>query len=76
MNGDHDHGHDNDEPTVATTIWAQKADVFLERPYPVAGEPVEMLVHVTVINNGNAVTDGTLTVRATGPEQPRKRRPL
>ena len=65
---DHDHGHD-DGPTVATTIWADQTDVFLERPYPVAGQPAEMLVHVTVIRNGGAVTKGSLTVQVIGPEQ-------
>ena len=39
-----DHGHhDSDEPTVATTIWGAHTDVFLERPYPVAGESMEVL---------------------------------
>lgn len=66
---DHGHGHGGDEPTVATTIWAEKADVFLERPYPVASQPIEMLVHVTVISDGSAVTKGSLTVQAIGPEQ-------
>lgn len=66
---EHGHGHDDEEPTIATTIWADQTDVFLERPYPVAGQPIDMLVHVTVIRNGSAVTQGSLTVQAIGPEQ-------
>jgi len=62
------HGHGGDEPTVATTIWADRVDIFLERPYPVAGQPVEMLAHVTVIKNGSAVTTGSVTFEATGPD--------
>ena len=65
----HGHAHGGEEPTVATTIWAEKADIFLERPYPVVGQPIEMLVHVTVISDGSAVTKGSLTVQAIGPEQ-------
>ncbi len=65
---EHDHGH-SDEPTVATTIWADQTDVFLERPYPVVGQPAEILVHVTVISKGSAVTQGSLTVQAIGPDQ-------
>ena len=68
--GDDDgHGHGGDEPTVATTIWADQVDIFLERPYPVAGQAIEMLAHVTVIRNGNPVTTGSVTFEATGPEQ-------
>ncbi|MBC8870416.1 MAG: efflux RND transporter periplasmic adaptor subunit [Planctomycetes bacterium] len=66
---DHGHGHAGDEPTVATTIWAEKADIFLERPYPIAGQPIEMLVHVTVIRDGSAVTEGSLTLHAIGPDR-------
>lgn len=65
----HAHGHGGDEPTVATTLWGSKIDVFLERPYAVAGEPIEVLVHVTVLANGSAVTEGSLTVQAVGPGQ-------
>ena len=60
-----DHGH-SDEPTVATTIWAEYVDVFLERPYPVVGEPFEMLVHVTVIHNGAPISEGSLGVELGG----------
>ena len=57
------HGH-SDEPTVATTLWADRTEIFLERPYAVAGEPMEMLVHVSVIHNGAPVTEGSLAVEA------------
>lgn len=64
-----DHGHGGDEPTVATTLWAKKLDIFLERPYAVAGKAIEPLFHVTVMNSGNPVTEGSLTFTATGPDQ-------
>ncbi|MHB8899139.1 MAG: efflux RND transporter periplasmic adaptor subunit [Thermoguttaceae bacterium] len=63
------HGHGGDEPTVATTLWANKVDIFLERPYPIAGKPIEPLFHVTVMKNGSPVTEGSLTFKATGPDQ-------
>ena len=36
--------------------------MFLERPYPVVGEPIEMNVHVTVIRSGAPITEGSLGV--------------
>lgn len=66
--GDHGHAH-GDEPTVKTTLWANQVDIFLERPYAVAGEAIEPLFHVTVMKNGSAVTQGSLTLKAIGPVQ-------
>ena len=63
----HGHAHGSGEPTVATTIWADQ--VFVERPYPVAGRAIEVLVHLTVISDGSPVTEGSLTLQAVGPEQ-------
>lgn len=66
--GHGDHGHGGDEPTVKTTLWANKVDIFLERPFAVAGKPIEPLFHMTVMKNGSPITEGSLTFRATGPE--------
>jgi len=66
--GHGDHGHGGDEPTVKTTLWANKVDIFLERPYAVAGKAIEPLFHMTVMKNGSPITEGSLTFRATGPE--------
>ena len=63
------HGHGGDEPTVKTTLWAEKIDIFLERPYAVAGKAIEPLFHVTVMKDGSPVTEGSLVFKATGPEQ-------
>ena len=63
------HSHGSEEPTVKTTLWANKLDIFLERPYAVAGMAIEPLFHVTVMKNGSPVTEGSLTFKATGPEQ-------
>ena len=63
------HGHGGDEPTVKTTLWANKIDIFLERPYAVAGKAIEPLFHVTVMKDGSPVTEGSLVFKATGPEQ-------
>jgi len=63
------HAHGGDEPSVKTTLWANQVDIFLERPYAVAGKAIEPLFHVTVIKNGSPVTEGSLTFKATGPEQ-------
>jgi len=63
------HAHGGDEPTVKTTLWAKKVDIFLERPYAVAGKAIEPLFHVTVMNSGSPVTEGSLFFQATGPKQ-------
>ncbi len=63
------HSHGGDEPTVKTTLWANQIDIFLERPYAVAGKPIEPLFHVTVMKNGSPVTEGSLVFKASGPEQ-------
>jgi multidrug efflux pump subunit AcrA (membrane-fusion protein) len=63
------HGHGGDEPTVKTTLWAKQIDIFLERPYAVAGKAIEPLFHVTVMKDGSAVTEGSLVFKASGPEQ-------
>ena len=63
------HGHGGDQPTIKTTLWAEKIDIFLERPYAVAGKAIEPLFHVTVMKDGSPVTEGSLVFKATGPEQ-------
>ena len=64
-----DHGHGGDEPTIKTTLWAKKIDIFLERPYAVVGKAIEPLFHVTVMKDGSPITEGSLVFQATGPEQ-------
>jgi membrane fusion protein, heavy metal efflux system len=61
------HAHGGEGPTVKTTLWAEKIDVFLERPYAVAGKAIEPLFHVTVIKDGSPITKGNLLFKATGP---------
>ena len=39
------HAHGSGEPTVKTTLWAKQVDIFLERPYAVAGKAIEPLFH-------------------------------
>ncbi|MHB1036243.1 MAG: efflux RND transporter periplasmic adaptor subunit [Pirellulales bacterium] len=63
------HAHGGDAPSVKTTIWNKQLDVFLERPYPVAGQAIEPLFHVTVMHDGSPVTEGSLVFTAAGPEQ-------
>jgi multidrug efflux pump subunit AcrA (membrane-fusion protein) len=67
--GHEDHGHGGEAPTVRTTLWAEQVDIFLERPYAIAGEAIEPLFHITVMKNGSAVTEGSLLFQASGPEQ-------
>jgi len=66
---DHGHGHGGEAATIKTTLWAEKIDVFLERPYAVAGEAMEPLFHVTISKSGSPVTEGSLTLVATGPKR-------
>lgn len=63
------HGHGGDQPTIKTTLWAEKIDIFLERPYAVVGKAIEPLFHVTIIKDGSPLTEGNLAFKATGPEQ-------
>jgi membrane fusion protein, heavy metal efflux system len=63
------HGHGGDQATIKTTLWAEKIDIFLERPYAVAGTAIEPLFHVTVMKDGSPVTKGSLVFKATGPER-------
>jgi cobalt-zinc-cadmium efflux system membrane fusion protein len=65
----HGHGHGGEGPTVKTTLWAEKIDIFLERPYAVAGVALEPLFHVTVMKDGSPVTEGRLVFQANGPAQ-------
>lgn len=65
----HAHGHGGDQPTIKTTLWAKKIDIFLERPYAVAGKAIDPLFHVTVIRNGSPITEGSFVFKASGPEQ-------
>ncbi|MHB0958822.1 MAG: efflux RND transporter periplasmic adaptor subunit [Pirellulaceae bacterium] len=63
------HAHGSGEPTVKTTLWAKQVDIFLERPYAVAGKAIEPLFHVTVMKDGSPITEGSLTIHAIGPDQ-------
>jgi membrane fusion protein, heavy metal efflux system len=63
------HGHGGDQPSIKTTLWAEKIDIFLERPYAVAGAAIDPLFHVTIIKDGSPVTEGSFTFKASGPEQ-------
>jgi cobalt-zinc-cadmium efflux system membrane fusion protein len=65
----HGHGHGGDGPTIKTTLWAEKIDIFLERPYAVAGTAIEPLFHVTVMKDGSPVTEGRLVFQVSGPAQ-------
>lgn len=67
---------------IGVTLAAEKLELFMEHPYLVQGKGAKFNVHLTVLDDGMPIRDGTLTVTATGPtgksvtvEQPAPRSP-
>jgi len=65
----HSHGHPHphptpadDEPTVVTTLFTERFELFVEYPTPVVGEAVEFLAHFTHLDTGDPVVEGPLEV--------------
>ena len=64
-----DHKPD-DEPTVAITQWDETLEVFLERPFAVAGESMPMLVHVSLVESGQPLRTASMRLTARADGQP------
>ncbi len=61
----HDHAHDEaheDHASRAVTVWTEKSELFAEFPPLVAGQPVEVALHLTRLDNFAPVQTGTVTV--------------
>lgn len=58
----HDHGAPAELPGQAVTIWAERAELFLEYPPLIAGKETNFAAHVTELPSGKAVTAGTASV--------------
>jgi biotin carboxyl carrier protein len=65
---DHEEAHTHadepeEEPRRKVTAYGANALVFIEHPHLVRGELAEYWVHVTVLDSGAPLTQGTLTLR-------------
>jgi membrane fusion protein, heavy metal efflux system len=61
-----DHGH-HDGPVVKITAWSDELELFAEHPPAVAGQPVTMLAHLTVLDDFSPLAEGTLRLELEGP---------
>ncbi|HAS43020.1 MAG TPA: efflux RND transporter periplasmic adaptor subunit [Microscillaceae bacterium] len=59
----HGHSHAGDEfPTIDTTIWTKKTELFVEFPALVAGQVSRFAAHFTILSQHQPVKAGTVTV--------------
>ncbi len=66
--GDHadadaEHAHAAEGPTVAVTQWTDTMELFMEYPVLVANTGGNFIIHLTILDGFQAVTEGTLTLR-------------
>ena len=54
-------------PTVATTLWTTKSELFAEHPVLVVGEPARFAIHLTDLATFKPLTTGTVRVHLEGP---------
>ncbi|NUM33118.1 MAG: efflux RND transporter periplasmic adaptor subunit [Candidatus Brocadiae bacterium] len=68
--GQHEHGHhdDQDELTIARTIWTDKIELFVEFPVLIVGEKAVFLAHYTYLADFQPVREGQLEVELVGNE--------
>ncbi len=61
-----DHGNhiadNSDKPSIVKTIWTEKTELFVEFPALIVGEKSRFAAHFTVLNNHQAVKNGSVTV--------------
>ncbi len=67
--GGHGHGHEHAEDAIGITRWTDTLELFAEHPPAVTGQPVEFLAHLTILDGFQALTQATVTLTLTGPEQ-------
>ncbi len=75
--GGHSHGQaaapqgpavDHGPAPVGLTLFTPKVGLYLEYPQLVRGVKTRVLVHLTVLRNGEPVRKGTVTLQATAPD--------
>ncbi|GAB4315138.1 MAG: hypothetical protein Kow0074_02550 [Candidatus Zixiibacteriota bacterium] len=65
LDGAHAHA-DEGAPTVAVTQWTDQMELFMEYPMMIAGEPADIIIHLTVLNGFQPVRSGQVTLSFTG----------
>jgi hypothetical protein len=64
---DTNHGHhDEDELTIAQTVWTDRTELFVEFPVLIVGEEAVFLAHYTYLADFKPVQDGKLEVKLSG----------
>lgn len=61
-----DHGH-GETPMRRITRWTDAVELFLEHPAAVAGQPLRLLAHVTVLDGFRALEPGQVALELQGP---------
>lgn len=73
-NNEEAHAHDDhgnhlaeagNKPTISKTIWTNKTELFVEFPALVVGKESRFAAHFTVLENHQAVQEGSVTVSLT-----------
>lgn len=68
----HDHhaeGHGHGAAVVGITAWSTELELFAEHAVAVAGQPFELLAHLTVLDGFRAPESGAVQLRLTGPAE-------
>ncbi|MCA9580817.1 MAG: efflux RND transporter periplasmic adaptor subunit [Myxococcales bacterium] len=60
------HGH-HDGPVKSFTAWSDTLEIFAEHPPAIAGDPFDILTHVTVLEDFSPLRKGTVTLEFQGP---------
>ena len=52
---------------VGSTLWSDEVELFMEHPVAVAGRPIEILIHLTRLDEFRPLDDAALTLEFEGP---------
>ena len=56
-----------DRYTAQITVWENGYEAFVEHEYPVSGEPVRFITHISTIATGEPRREGPVTFLSRGP---------
>ncbi|HSR50847.1 MAG TPA: efflux RND transporter periplasmic adaptor subunit [Acidobacteriota bacterium] len=59
--GEDTHTHEGDGESLSDTVWNARFELFMEHPPIRVGEPVEFLVHLTILDGSRPVNDGPVS---------------
>jgi membrane fusion protein, heavy metal efflux system len=67
----HDEGHGHgDTPVVRVTRWSERLELFAEHPVAVAGQSVDVLAHLTVLDGFRALEQAAVALELDGEGAP------